>query len=36
MNAAPVLVRQKIDADPELPQYLLTETGIGRRLRAPD
>lgn len=29
-------VRQKIEADPERPQYLLTETGIGYRLRAAD
>jgi two-component system KDP operon response regulator KdpE len=29
-------LRQKIEADPERPEYVLTETGIGYRFRAPD
>jgi two-component system KDP operon response regulator KdpE len=29
-------LRQKIEANPERPQYVLTETGIGYRLRAAD
>ena len=29
-------LRQKIEADPEQPRYILTETGIGYRLRSPD
>ena len=29
-------LRQKIEADPERPHYVLTETGIGYRLRAAD
>jgi two-component system KDP operon response regulator KdpE len=28
--------RQKIEAEPERPHYVLTETGIGYRLRSPD
>jgi len=29
-------LRQKIESDPERPQYILTETGIGYRMRSPD
>ena len=29
-------LRQKIESDTEKPEYIVTETGVGYRLRAPD
>ncbi len=29
-------LRQKIESDPEQPRYIMTETGVGYRLRSPD